>query len=347
MRTRTFLLIAPFLGLSLLLTGCSSGAGTSVKVSPEATPEPIIVHADAGLTLYQDSTTSIPDQKTLKGAVKYPGGQITVLGAGSLEGVPLEPGDLPAGVNWESQTVAAPPETKLPAEGEHFLAYRLKVDSDGTASDAPSFAAVVDGTTRELANLSSGGEHVLVLSVPKNSKEVVLEVRFDGLVQEMNLNAGERTSTTAPALYVGGTSGSLPNGGMIHTETPGSLGTVTFDAAVGTAARSPWWNGLHWANNGESAWVVVDLSTTPTWRYQSTRIASVEDYQENWTLTDSKRNAHNPVPGAIDDRSVLVFQVPSDELQFTLGVSGQGQTWDGIQRDAMVGVTASPIRIVF
>jgi hypothetical protein len=334
---------------SVMVAGCSSGSNSkeSQSLTPTLVEEtaPAIIYAEEGSLEYFDTSHTIPDQKALQDAkIQFPGGQVSILAVGPLESIPMSTENLPQDTNWKSDTVSVP-DIQSPAEGEKFFAFRMKSDYYDTDIQAsPSYALNVDGKTQELSGLTAA-EMVIVKSVPENVENISLEVRFDGLVQTMDLQDGTRDeSTLGAAFYTGSDFAHLPNGGIVSGEAPGPVGIVSVTATVLEGHRTPWLGDKGWALQGEGAWLTINLSS-PSWAYDSDTITSVESPDHVWTLTDSDGTVY-PLH-ASSDVSTLMFEVPARITDFTLSFKGQAQTWVGIDRGAIVEVVGNSTLLEF
>ena len=106
------------------------------------------------------------------------------------------------------------------------------------------------------------GDQMLLVSVPKDTPDVLLTATSGPVVQSLSLTTGKRTTDTAATYYRSGTltdlNKSLPN-------TPGNQGrdfTSTYSLALQKAVLAPWDPARGWAPQGK-AWVRVQLSLDP------------------------------------------------------------------------------------
>jgi hypothetical protein len=178
------------------------------------------------------------------------------------------------------------------------------------------------GTLRKGADPGAAGDDVLppdfVVAVDGDVDgldDVVLEVGYDGLTQEVHAADGSREPGPADALYDEGTD---PAGGATADCGDGKAVPdlqLQVDCRVGPMTQIPYVPGLGWAADGKT-WTVVPLAAALT---------SAEDGAASYTATDA--SSRTTLDGVAPD-SVL------DQAKQMGGASYSGQLVFGTASDA-------------
>ncbi|MFC5730957.1 MULTISPECIES: hypothetical protein [Nocardioides] len=160
---------------------------------------------------------------------------------------------------------------------------------------APAFGPVLHGTTPQSAEVrlrageegrdvftvdtqSTSGESAWVL-VPVGDQSAVLEIEYDGLVQELDLATGEVDAGVAQGLYdVRTATVDCPD----QRGEPGAALSYTIACRTSPATVTPYVADLGWSAEGAS-WLVFDLTLQPStflWKDGGTRTSfSVEEHR--------------------------------------------------------------------
>lgn len=227
----------------------------------------------------------------------------------------------------------------IPAKGEIFYVAQVDVQY-GSPDMKPEVSVDVNGDSRPL-ELTDFSAQTIIVSAPEDS-EITLHVLFEGIDQTVDFATGERTSEDIPALYTGSSS-FASDGTLVTYKTSGVYGDVTLEGQIDDVQRIAWDSNLGWADEGQSAWLVLDAPLT--WKYESSsRGVKAENIDANWVFTDEQGTEY--LVSAEKDK-LPVIKVPATTLQFDASIRGNGQTYDGNQPEAVVTGQTSTTEVFF
>lgn len=167
--------------------------------------------------------------------------------------------------------------------------------------------------------LLADGSSAILVSAPEDA-ELFLEVATDGIAQQIDLRTGERLSKGIAEAWYTSDSAKIEGREVKETVTEdGATGTLSY-AYNQAVAKTPWTEHYGWADEGKSAWVIVNIDQQPTWELAGDGSVSVPDEDHQWTLLDEAGNEYSPDEELIADY-ILRFKVPAEGNTYTLKTS--------------------------
>ncbi|MEU4390403.1 hypothetical protein [Kribbella sp. NPDC023855] len=266
--------------------------------------------APAGLTSVTVKSETL-ELKAVTGKLVVPDGTVTLKGLAS-----------PATFGSGLQQVA-------PATGEKFVVavFGTSPTIDPLTGDAAYDRKAVKNTPTTQWTITVGdqqrpvevlpqddatttAEQTLLVSVPKDSSEVLLTATSGPVVQSLSLTTGQRTSTDiAAAYYRAGVSADL-NKSLPTTVRNVGYFKSSYSLSLGKAALTPWDPTRGWAPQGK-AWARVQVTSTLDY--------SNFTYKAAWGspfLTATADGA--PVPAITGDPDTEVIAIPVPATTKTL-----------------------------
>jgi len=177
-------------------------------------------------------------------------------------------------------TIGSSTEVRAPASGEKFvvavfgtapttdpLTGRGAFDPGNTEVAATKWTVTVGDQQRPVDVLSDVAgsavvpQRTLIVSVPKDTSEVLLTATNGPITQALSLTTGKRTSKTAAAYYRTATMATLNKSVPTKSLNLGSSWWSKFSYSLGRAALTPWDPQQGWAPDGQ-AWVRVEVRST-------------------------------------------------------------------------------------
>ncbi|WBQ04894.1 hypothetical protein [Kribbella sp. CA-293567] len=170
-------------------------------------------------------------------------------------------------------------------------------------------------------------EQTLLVSVPKDSAEILLTATSGSVVQSLSLTTGKRTTPeVAAAYYRAGTSTELNKALPTTARNQGQYFKSSFSLSLKKAVLTPWDPARGWAPQGK-AWVRVEIGSRLDYTYVI--------YSSTWVspfLTVTADGAPIPATQGNPDADVITFAVPAttktvqlttnSTLKFTSNTSG-------------------------
>ena len=267
--------------------------------------------APAALTEISDKSQSL-ELKPATDKLILPDGTVTLKGIATPE------------------TIGNGTEVQAPATGEKFVvavistsptvdqltgnpAYDPQDRTPGSKAVATKWTITVGGQKRPVDGLSSSDgsavtpERTIIVSVPKDTTEVLLTATNGSVSQSLSLTSGKRTTSTAAAYYRTSTHAQLNKDLPTKAVNLGSTFKSKFSLSLQQAALTPWDPQAGWAPTGQ-AWVRVQLDSTLEYPFIV--------YQKAWAPTFLTATADGvPVPTPVGTNNpgatVITFAVPA------------------------------------
>jgi hypothetical protein len=231
-------------------------------------------------------------------------------------------------------------EPKKPAEGEvfHVLTYTSTLSSQAKAS------ITMDGKTTPLTGKFAAEGSILV-SAPEQTK-ITLNIERLGVTQSMDFKTSKRTTEGVAEVWYKSTKATLGN--AVVSETFVIQGkNVKLDYSVINATRTAYDAEGKWADDGKSAWVIVD-GKKPAWTIPDN--GGTKNVNEKFVLRDAAGKEY-PVAGEPDKSGGqdlhLEFKVPSNIDAFILKLdSSTDITYFG-EVQGTASITSEKVQITF
>jgi hypothetical protein len=226
------------------------------------------------------------------------------------------------------ETIGAGAEVRAPASGEKFVVAVFgtapTIDPltgreafDPVAGNAKvvetKWTVTVGGQQRPVEILSDVAgsavipQRTLIVSVPKDTPDVLLTATNGSVTQALSLTTGKRTTKTAAAYYRTATLATLNKSIPTKSVDLGSSWWSRFSYSLGRAALTPWDPQEGWAPDGQ-AWVRVEVKSTLEY--------SFVQYDKAWaepmlTATADGTTAGRSAEGNSPDSEVIAVAVPA------------------------------------
>jgi hypothetical protein len=251
----------------------TAGAGDSFALAEATSPSSFSLSSTSplapGTDLIRPDGKPVADSAGLRppGAGPLEGGSVVVLPEAPAD-VPLEaPDDGRLNIPSRSLTLTglarvdqlgAGAEALVPAEGENLVVavFETAPVEDGP-SDTGTAQLVIDGQASPFDGWSGlGATGAMVAAVPEDAQDVVLEVGFDGVTQQISLLTGERAEGFPPVLYreqtVVDVGANLAANAAMPVGDPASATGVVSEVRL-----VAWLDGKGWAAEGKAFLVVI------------------------------------------------------------------------------------------
>jgi len=282
--------------------------------------------AEKGVTALLATKIAIPDEMKIDTAnflTIQDNEKITINSYGTPDTVKLKPEE----------------EEKKPAEGEvfHALNYTSTLSRDTNAS------VTVDGKAIPFKT-KLGAEGTIIVSAPENAK-ITLNVERAGVTQTLDFKTGKRTSTGIADVWYKETKATLGN--PVVSETFLIQGkNVKLDYSVTSTSRTAYDAEGKWADDGKSAWVIVD-GKKPAWTIPDN--GGTDNVTQKFSLKDAAGKEYPAVEpkDAGGDALHLEFKVPSNIDAFLLKLdSSTDITYFG-ETQGTAAITSEKVQITF